>query len=129
YWYNTTVTATAMPAYGWTFSGWSGAASGTSTSVGITMNADKTVTATFVLAPQSGPNFVVTTNDDHDDGLAGVLDCSLREAINAANANGDSNTITFAAGVSGEIALKLGQLPIIRDVAIVGPGSTSLALN
>src|SRR5438105_2889210 len=81
YSYNTTVTATATPAYGWTFSGWSGAASGTSTSVGITMDADKTVTATFVLASQSGPNFVVTTNDDHDDGIAGVLDCTLREAI------------------------------------------------
>ncbi|MCW4029225.1 MAG: PQQ-binding-like beta-propeller repeat protein [Candidatus Bathyarchaeota archaeon] len=37
----------AIPAAGWSFSGWSGDASGTGNTT-ITMNADKTVTATFV---------------------------------------------------------------------------------
>jgi CSLREA domain-containing protein len=36
-------------------------------------------------APQASP-FVVNTNADHDDGACTVGDCTLREAINAANA-------------------------------------------
>jgi CSLREA domain-containing protein len=38
-------------------------------------------------ALQTGePNFNVNSLDDHDDGIAGVLDCTLRKAINRANA-------------------------------------------
>lgn len=44
----TVVTVTAVPATGWTFSSWGGAANGSSKSVTVTMNADKTVTATFI---------------------------------------------------------------------------------
>lgn len=47
----TTVTATAIPAAGWQFDGWSGDASGTSTSTSITMDGNKNITATFSLAP------------------------------------------------------------------------------
>ncbi|UCE60095.1 MAG: VWA domain-containing protein [Phycisphaerales bacterium] len=47
YAHGTTVTLTAVPA-GTTFSRWSGDASGTDLSTTVTMNADKTVTATFV---------------------------------------------------------------------------------
>jgi hypothetical protein len=46
----TTVTLTAPAAAGSTFTGWSGACSGTGTCT-LTINADKTVTATFGLAP------------------------------------------------------------------------------
>jgi uncharacterized repeat protein (TIGR02543 family) len=49
------VTLTAQPASGWTFSGWSGAASGTSTSTTVVMNADKTVTATFTAVASGTP--------------------------------------------------------------------------
>ena len=41
------VTLTATPASGYTFSGWSGSITGTTNPVTITMNGDKTVTATF----------------------------------------------------------------------------------
>jgi uncharacterized repeat protein (TIGR02543 family) len=44
-----TATLTAQPADGWVFSGWSGDATGT-TNTTITMNTDKTVTATFTKA-------------------------------------------------------------------------------
>jgi uncharacterized repeat protein (TIGR02543 family) len=44
----TVVILTATPATGYTFTGWSGGATGTFTSTIITMNANKTVTATFV---------------------------------------------------------------------------------
>jgi uncharacterized repeat protein (TIGR02543 family) len=43
-----TVTLTAVPATGYSFSGWSGDASGSTATVTITMNADKSVTAGFI---------------------------------------------------------------------------------
>ena len=43
----TTVTLTATPDAGWEFSGWSGDLTGTTNPATITMDADKTVTATF----------------------------------------------------------------------------------
>ena len=64
---------------------------------------------------QTGPNFVVNTLADTDDGSCDALgqgtgnhDCTLREAINAANAYGDGGVITFnlgdlAPGASGTL--------------------------
>jgi pectate lyase len=43
----TAVTLTATPATGYTFTGWSGAATGTSPSISVTMDANKSVTANF----------------------------------------------------------------------------------
>ena len=129
YFYGSVVTLSAAPSLGWSFSGWSGNASGTANPLFITMIADTTVTATFVPTPQPGPNYVVTKTDDHDDGVAGVFDCTLREAINAANANTNSNTITFAPGVTGQILLQLGELVILHDLTIAGPGPTVLAVS
>ncbi len=45
--YGTVVTLTAVPDSGWQFDGWSGALSGTVNPATITMDDDKTVTATF----------------------------------------------------------------------------------
>jgi len=72
-------------------------------------------------------SFVVTTADDHDDGVAGIVDCTLREAINAANGNVDANTITFASNVTGVITLHLGELVISHDLNIQGPGPMVLS--
>jgi len=47
------VTLTASPASGYTFDYWYGAASGSSNTVTITMNSDKTITAYFELADSS----------------------------------------------------------------------------
>lgn len=44
---NTVVAATAVPDSGWSFDGWSGALSGTTNPQNVTMDADKTITATF----------------------------------------------------------------------------------
>jgi uncharacterized repeat protein (TIGR02543 family) len=45
---NTNVTLTAVPSTSWTFQGWSGDVTGVQNPVSITMNGNKTVTATFV---------------------------------------------------------------------------------
>lgn len=129
YFYGSVVTLGAGPSQDWSFSGWSGDFSSPDAVVYPIMNSDKTVIATFVPAPQPGPNFVVTTTADHDDGIAGFVDCTLREAINAANANVDANTITFAPSVVGQIALQLGQLTINHNVTITGPGAKTLAIT
>jgi uncharacterized repeat protein (TIGR02543 family) len=55
----TVVTLTAAPASGYTFTGWSGGASGTATSTTVTMNANQTVTATFT-ASTGTPEIVLT---------------------------------------------------------------------
>ena len=47
YVYGSSVQLTATPSSGWSFSGWSGDASGTANPVTITMNGNKAVTATF----------------------------------------------------------------------------------
>lgn len=52
----TVVTLTAAPASGYTFSGWSGAASGTSTTTTVTVNSNLAVTANFTANNGGGGN-------------------------------------------------------------------------
>ena len=81
---------------------------------------------------QSGlPSFVVTTLDDHDDGLASTADCTLREAIAHSNAVPGANTITFAPGLSGTITLDrdLGPLIVTDSLTLTGPGARVLAVS
>ncbi|SFU90610.1 pre-peptidase C-terminal domain-containing protein [Paenacidovorax caeni] len=49
----TSVTLTATPSAGHTFTGWSGACAGSATSCSVAMNAAKSVTATFAYTPQA----------------------------------------------------------------------------
>lgn len=62
------VTATATPASGWEFTGWSGAATGTTNPVSITMDANKTLEASFAKIPTSGYQYYrftcTATNDN-----------------------------------------------------------------
>src|SRR5918997_7075349 len=64
--------------------------------------------AALVVAPAAGAaTFTVTTTADNNGPIctAGDTDCSLREAVEAANANDEADTINFASGVTGTIAL------------------------
>src|SRR5207249_4251314 len=47
--HGSTVELTATPANGWHFAGWSGAATGSTNPVSVTMDGDKTVAATFAI--------------------------------------------------------------------------------
>jgi CSLREA domain-containing protein len=81
--------------------------------------------------PQAGPSFIVNTTADHDDGVCGLLDCTLREAINAANAQNGANMITFADNVIGTISFinGLGPLTVTDSVTILGPGARVLVVS
>jgi len=57
----TPVTLTASPASGWQFDGWSGDASGPNNPITITMNGNKTVTATFSKIPPTKYSLTVKT--------------------------------------------------------------------
>jgi uncharacterized repeat protein (TIGR02543 family) len=54
YTWGTIVTLTAIPSTGWSFSSWSGDASGTSLSTTVNMTSNKAVTATFTQIPVGG---------------------------------------------------------------------------
>src|SRR5690242_6021559 len=66
-------------------------------------------------------------------------DCTLRDAIAAANTNtatagcvaGDAghDDIVFAPGVTGTIALTGGQLEIIEEASVTGPGAALLTID
>ena len=69
-------------------------------------------------------SYTVTKTLDTNDGFCSILDCSLREAIAAANSGGG---ITF--NVTGTIVLTSGELTINKDLTIKGPGSGDLAIS
>ena len=72
---------------------------------------------------------IVTTLDDHDDGTCNSADCSLREAVNAANSSSSASFITFDPDLAGIIQLS-GALPTLSsDLAIIGPGPHVLTVR
>jgi pectate lyase len=89
---NASLTATA--ASGWTFSNWSGAASGSSNPVSVTMDADKSVTAVFT---QNGTTPPVdpgnTGNQDHNFTTSGTSSSFYSISGNLSTSKG---TVTYA---------------------------------
>jgi CSLREA domain-containing protein len=77
-------------------------------------------------APQ-GFLFTVTTTDDHNDFSCDGSDCTLREAIDAANNAGTEDFIDFS--VTGTINLTSALPDITDDVEIIGPGATMLTVQ
>jgi CSLREA domain-containing protein len=76
-----------------------------------------------------GPAFVVNTADDHNDGDCDAADCSLREAIAAANALAGEDRIEFSDGLTGEILLG-SALPLISsNIDLAGPGANVLSIR
>ncbi len=69
------------------------------------------------------PHTIVVTN------TLGTGPGSLREAIVQANSNGGSDTILFAADVSGTIKSATGEMIITDTLTIVGPGALVITLD
>src|SRR4051812_16439904 len=86
--------------------------------------------AAFVLALIGGalfaaPNalaaiYTVNTDADTNDGVCDVFNCTLREAINAANANSGGDFIDFGIGIGGSSTIQLSsQLPDITGTTTI----------
>jgi len=93
----TVVDITATGATGWSFSGWSGDLTGTTNPTSITMDSNKTVTATFTPIPYS----VVFT----ESGLAAGT--SWNVTFNGVTQSSTTNTITFSGIISGSYAYSI----------------------
>ncbi|MGQ9909835.1 MAG: beta strand repeat-containing protein [Candidatus Flexifilum sp.] len=87
------------------------------------------------LIPIRAATFTVTKTADTADGICDA-DCSLREAVIAANASSGADLITIPAGLyaltlggTGENAAATGDLDITDDVTLqgAGPGATIIA--
>src|SRR5882724_12484158 len=74
------------------------------------------------------PTLIVTKTADTNDGMCDS-DCSLREAITAANASAPDDVIYFA--VTGTITMNsLGALPALdSNMKILGPGANALTVK
>src|SRR5215208_1714824 len=89
-------------------------------------------------SPAFAETFTVNSSAHPGSGGCNVTECTLGEAVQAANANGQTDTINFASGLSGEIdlhnSLTQGGFSILNDTQAVdltinGPGARVLAVN
>lgn len=74
-----------------------------------------------------GATLTVSSSLDTNGGNCGI-NCSLREAISAAN---DGDTIVFASNFNSPttITLLLGQISIAKNLSIAGPGAATLTIS
>ena len=90
----------------------------------------------LALAPGAGAaTYTVTKADDTADGSCDS-DCSLREAVIAANANAGADTITLPAGAyrlgisgGGEDLGQTGDLDVNDDLTITGGGARTTSID
>lgn len=80
--------------------------------------------------------FIPTKTADTEDGTCSTTDCSLREAVLAANASPGEDVILLHAGVyrltltgAGENAAATGDLDITDDLVLIGDGASSTILD
>jgi hypothetical protein len=79
---------------------------------------------------QRGPDFLVTSLAGDNDGLCGVDDCTLADAVHAANENPDASIISFAPGLSGTITnSRAAGMPLRSEITIAGPGARLLTVS
>ncbi len=131
----TVVTLTATPSSGYTFSNWSGAASGTSASTTVTVNSNLTATANYQLAGGgggSGANFALvgyatlaggTTGGAGGTWVIASTGTAIQQAIN--NKGSEPLTIYVDGTITPGNSSGLSKIDIkdVRDVSILGLGS------
>ena len=79
--------------------------------------------------PQTDPELVVNSLNDTNDGVCSTENCTLREAINAANSNPDASTISFAPGVRGTIGLASALPSLGTNIVLAGHGANLLTVR
>ena len=81
-----------------------------------------------LLAPSfaAAATYVVTRTDDPPPGACAVGDCSLREAVLAANATAGTDTIQLP---TGTLTITIGEIAVDDDLAIEGSGIDTTILH
>lgn len=135
----TVVTLTANPASGYVFTGWSGAVTGSSNPTTVTMNANKSVTATFTQSTGGGgtPDFSMigyaTLNGGTTGGQGGSsVTISTLAELQAWASSRENNTTPQIAYINGKISASSTTLVSIKhgaNVSILGLGSTAELQN
>ena len=94
------------------------------------------ILAAALAAPVAAGDWIVTRYDDPAPDGCLVGDCSLREAVIAANADTDADRILLSAGHylleipgTGESAAATGDLDLRTSIEIVGPGATMTTID
>ena len=136
----TVVGLTATPASGYQFDGWSGDASGATTSVNVTMDADKTVTATFSLIQRTltinATNGTVATNPNptngtYDNGTVVGLTATPAAGYQfdgwSGDATGTTNPLSITMDADKTVTAIFSQIQRTLNVTIVGNGTVTLA--
>jgi CSLREA domain-containing protein len=95
-----------------------------------------TLLALFAALPARADVFTVTKTEDTADGACSVEDCSLREAVIAANALAGPDAIALAPGTyalaiagAGEDAAATGDLDLLDEVTLDGAAATSTVVD
>ena len=78
-------------------------------------------------APQNGVNFLVNSSRDRSDGVCGLGDCTLREAIEEANADPSSSVISFSVGNDYSLDQALPELTGVLEIR--GLGANRIGIN
>jgi uncharacterized repeat protein (TIGR02543 family) len=102
----TVVTVTASPASGYSFSNWSGGATGTSKSVTVTMTGNKSVTANFLSAPEITKHPISRTVEEGITVTFSVAatgsNLTYQWKQEGKNVGSNSNTYSFTATLSND---------------------------
>jgi len=140
----TSVQLTATPAAGYKFDGWSGDLSGTTNPASITMNSNKTVTATFSQIPANQYNLNILTNGQGSVTLnpaGGTYDAGTVVELTATPASGwqfagwsgalsgMTNPTSITMDSNKTVTATFSQIPVEQytlTVNTVGQGSVTL---
>jgi uncharacterized repeat protein (TIGR02543 family) len=110
----TSITLTATPAAGSSFTGWTGACTGTATCV-ITMDAVKTVTATFTANPPANVSSSKPSNAPADRMVIKGSSDNAALAFALTLPNGSLSSITLNVSGSGNDATDLTNVKLYKD--------------
>jgi large repetitive protein len=101
-----TVQLTATPATGWQFSNWSGSASGSTNPLTVTMDGNKTITATFTQLPTGGQQVVSYTliNSQTNTDIMTITNGST---LNIAGLNGVNIRANTSPAIVGSVVMNL----------------------
>ena len=124
------VTLTASPASGYTFDHWSGSASGTTSTIIITMDSDKSLTAHFKTSSQtytltinvspSGAGSVSPSGGEYESGVQVTLTASPASGYTfdywSGSASGTTSTITITMDSDKSLTANFETIPTVPEV-------------